>query len=102
MSHQPVDKNSKGFQAIYIGTNQTVSITGTSAQSSAFQTGARIVRLFATQDCFVAIGSNPTATTSDCFMPSGLVQYFGVQEGQKLAVIRSSSNGTLYITEGGP
>lgn len=102
MSIQPIDKNSKGYQAVIAGTQQTVSVGAGSTQSSAFATGVRIIRVFSTQDCFLKFGSDPTATTSDCFCAGGIYQYYGVQEGWKVAAIRSSSSGSLYICEGGP
>lgn len=101
MSTLPVDKNNKGMQAIMVGTSQTVSISASSVQSSAFQTGVRVIRLFPETDCYIAIGSNPTATTSSCYLPAGIIQFFGVQEGQKLAVLRKTTSGTLYLLEGG-
>lgn len=89
-----------GFQAIIPGTSLTRAVASTTAQSSAFGANTTIVRLRSTTDCFVEFGSNPTATSASMFLPSGVTEYFGVVGGSKLAVIRSSADGTLYITEG--
>ena len=59
------------------------------------------MRLFCTQDAYVAFGANPTAnTTSSMFLPGGIIEYYGVTPSTKIAVIQSTAAGTLYITEG--
>ena len=88
------------FDAIYPGTSQKITTSGSSQQSSAFSSNTTIVRLFSTQDCYVAFGTNPTATSSSMFLPAGIVEYFGVTESSKLAVLQVTSSGILYITEG--
>jgi hypothetical protein len=93
------------FQVIHPGTSQTVSIGATSAQCNTFTAGVTIIRLFATVDCWVSLGSNPTAIANDAaslFMPGGIVEYFQVTSSQKLAVIQNGSvTGSLFISEGG-
>lgn len=65
------------------------------------QASTTLVRIFATQDCFIKVGVNPTAiANSSMFVPGGIIDFIGVQPGDKIAVIRSSSDGTLYLTEG--
>lgn len=88
------------IQALRPTTTQTVSYTGSSAATGSV-VNSRIVRLVSTTDCHIAIAPSPTATTSDMFLPSGAPEYFVVQgEGNdKVAAIRSSSDGTLYVTE---
>lgn len=92
------------FQTLYPGNNQTVNVSSSSTQSSAFGADASIVRLFSTKDCWVRFGTNPTVTAGsnalDIFVPGGIIQFFGVVGSQKLAVIRTSSDGTLYLFEG--
>jgi hypothetical protein len=82
-----------------LGTSQTVAFTATSAQSTAVGTSTRIVRLVATQPCFFAIGTNPTATTSGVYLPAGVVQYVSITGGHKVAAIQASAGGSLYVTE---
>jgi len=88
------------FQAMVPGVAQTVAIGATSIQSNKWQTGVTIIRVFATVDCYLAFGTDPTANDSSHFCPGGIIQYFGVFNYDELAVIRKSSDGTLYIMEG--
>lgn len=82
------------------GASQTVTISGTSAQSSAVGTYTFVVRLISTTDCYVAFASNPTATTSDMFIPGDKIErFFRIRPGDKIAAIQDSAGGTLYITE---
>lgn len=76
---------------------QVVSLSGSSAQSAAFGATAKAVRVCSDTDCFVAFGSNPTATTSSIYLPAKVPQVFGIQPGQKVAAIGTS--GKLYVTE---
>lgn len=80
--------------------SQSVAIGATSAQATdAIGAGIRVVRLVATSDCHVKIGSNPTATTADLFLPAGCVEWLIAHPGQKVAAIQSSASGTLYVSE---
>lgn len=91
------DDNGNTMQVGRLGTSQNITITGASQQSAAFATqGVFAVRAVATADCYIAIGANPTATTSSTLLPAGAPEYFAVQSGEKLAVIGTS--GTLNIT----
>jgi len=78
----------------------TVAFTGTSGQSAAFSANVSIARFYSTEDCFLVFGANPTATSSGIFFPGGIVEYYGVVPGQKVAVIRSVTSGNLHIVEG--
>jgi len=95
-----------GFPAIFPGDSQKVSFTGTSAQSAAFSGGTNtestVIRVFATEDCHIKVGANPTALAdgSCMFLPAGIVEYIGVNPTDKIAAIRDTTSGTLYITEG--
>lgn len=91
------------FQVIFPGSSQVLSIDGTSVQSAAWQASTTLVRLFATQDVFVSFGDSPTAIANDAgsfLLPGGMVEYFAVKPGQKLAAIKLNANATLYVTEG--
>lgn len=90
----------QGFQAIFPGTNQTIVTSGSSQQSSAFASLTSIIRVYCTQDCYLAFGTDPTASSSSLFLPSGTIEYFGVYGGTKVAVLQVSASGNLYITEG--
>lgn len=104
MSSQMVGSShprSQSFDAIVPGTSQTVSVGASSTQSSALQTSTSIVQLCATVACFVAFGTNPTAIAgTSLFLPANVPVKVGVNGGSKVAVIQSSSGGSLYVTEG--
>jgi hypothetical protein len=97
--HTPEDDESRGIPAIFPGISQAVAIGAISAQSTAIGQTTGLVRLCASSDCFVAFGSNPTASSSSLFLPAGMVEYFGINPGDKIAVIQSSASGFLSIVE---
>lgn len=66
---------------------QTVAIAGSTTQSSAFNKDTTLIRVHADVVCSIAIGSNPTATTSGKRLAEGQTEYFGVTPGHKIAVI---------------
>ncbi len=86
-------------QCMGLGTVQTISVAASSAAGSAVASTTRIVRLYSTTNCHVRFGSAPTAVTTDTFLPAGVPEYFGINPGEIIAVIRNSADGTLYITE---
>ena len=91
------------FQVISPGVSQVVAIGAASVQANGFSDGVTVIRLFANVDCWLAFGSNPTAAAEaagSMLLPAGVVEYFERKEGEKIAVIQSSSTGKLYITEG--
>lgn len=91
------------FQAVYPGACQRVAISASSTQSSAVAVSCHIIELFATKDCWVKLGANPTAAVNDgtsMFLGAGLFKYFGIQSGHKIAVIRDAADGYLHIIEG--
>jgi len=82
------------------GTVQKVDYTGTAANSSAKSGQVRYVRLYATTDCHVSI-NNPavTATASMTPLQAKEAEIFKVSPGNIISVIRTSGNGSLYISE---
>ena len=67
-------------------TQQVVSISGSSTQSSAFNAATRLIRVHTDTACFVNIGSDPTSSISTMKMVAGQTEYFGVGAGMKIAV----------------
>lgn len=67
-----------------------ITITSTSAQSTAFAATTRYVRLRSDAACHFAVAANPTATTDHTPLDANAAEYFGVPEGQKIAVILAS------------
>ena len=83
--------------AFFPGTSARVTISGTSAQSSAVTTG--LVRVAVTTDCYVAAGSNPTATNTNMYLPAGSVEYFAMNDGDKLAFLQVTAGGFASVTQ---
>lgn len=92
-----------GVQLGGILTTQNVAYTGTAgaiANAVGGQTGDfRVIRIMTTTASFIAVGTNPTATTSDMPLPANSPEYFVVPAGYKVSAIQSATAGTLYVTE---
>lgn len=76
-------------QQPYVAT-QTVAIGGLTTQSQAFQPQTRFVRVHTDAICSIAWGTSPTATTASPRMAADHTEYFGVNGGDKLAVISNT------------
>lgn len=57
------------------------------------------IRVVATVDCFIALGASPIATVNSPFLPASSVEYFWVMPGEQIAVLQSTSTGTLNVSE---
>lgn len=78
---------------------QVVSFDATQ-QSAAFNAATRLIELSANQDCWIKIGSNPTAdTTTSKFLAKGTIVYYEVTPGHKIAAIKDSAAGKLSVLE---
>lgn len=66
---------------------EELAITGSNAQSAVAPAGVSIVRVLADVDAFVAIGTNPNATTATARVKvkAGMPEYFGIEVSQKVA-----------------
>src|SRR5262245_965890 len=75
----------------------TVALGAASAQSSALQ--ARLALVSATQNCWIAAGTNPTAAKSagSFYLGAGQIIYVPLQPGWKIAALQDSAAGTLSI-----
>ena len=82
------------------GTVQKVDYTASAANSSAISAQCRYVRLYATTDCHISI-SNPAVTATAAMTPLQAkdFEYYKVSPGNIISVIRTSGNGSLYISE---
>jgi len=58
-----------------------------STQSTAFGAKTKYIRLVSDADCRIKVGENPTATGTDLLLKAGVIEYFGVPSGFKLAVV---------------
>lgn len=84
------------------GQSDYVSVSATSAQTNAFSANCHDVRVVSTTNCHINIGQDPTAANTDdngFYLPAGVVEYFHVSPGQKIAVIRDSADGTFCLAE---
>ena len=67
--------------------------------------GTQVVRLVATEDCFVAIGDSTvqaggSAGPGRFWLPAGLVELWQVSPNASyIAVVQDQAGGVLYITE---
>jgi hypothetical protein len=90
--------------SVPIGTTLILALSATSAQSAAIggagsPSTLETVRLCSTVDCWLTVGSNPTAmvgTAASFLLPAGLVEYIDVTGGDKIAGIAGGA-GTLSI-----
>jgi len=85
-----------------LGTTQVMTVTGTSAQSTAIASDCTIIRLAngSAAQCHFEIGTNPTATlTTSAMLPANSVQFIKVAGGSKVAVIRGATATDVSITQ---
>ena len=66
---------------------QNITISGTSAQSAAFNKDTRFVCLIGDVAYRFLAGSNPTASSTDQRRPADSPEYFGVTPSIKIAAI---------------
>lgn len=97
MSKLAVDRNAFAIQVLRPLSTQKVNFTATAAASSAISANARVVRLVSTGDCSYAI--NATATTSDTYLPAGVIEFIHVYEGDTISFIANTTSGSAYVTE---
>jgi len=71
------------------GLNQVITIGATSLASARLNDNTTFVRVLSDVNCFVAYGTNPTATNSSFRLIASRPEIFGVQAGRgmKIAVI---------------
>lgn len=73
----------EGVVVVGAGSLQSQPVTDASAKP-----GGYYVRLRADEACHIAIGTNPTATTSNALkLGAGAVEWVGVPAGHRVAVI---------------
>lgn len=113
------DNKVEGFQAVVADDNaalqQFIDFTDTSKYSANFEPGTTLLELFSTQDCWVRLvptGSTAVAEVAGAeavkvvslFIPGGITAFLGVQQIEstvwRLAVVRDTANGKLYVKEG--
>lgn len=83
-----------------LGTHQKVAFTGTAGTTTtAAAAGVQKVRVVVTSAAYIKIGKDPTATTSDPYMPANSPEYLTIKEGEKVSAVQVSAGGDLHVTE---
>ncbi len=99
----PVDENGNAIDVMRLcqGGAQRIAFSATSArQTTAFPVDRLVIAVYATQDCFIRTGDDSvTATVTDHFLPAGFYTTLALKGHTHIATIRSSVDGTLYISE---
>lgn len=86
----------------FSGTSQVLSVGAASAAvTNGVSANIHDVRVVSTTNCWVTFGTAPTASAAagSIYLPAGVVEYFHVSPGQKLAAIQDSGSGTLSLAE---
>ena len=103
MSRQFLDDNGHVVPRVFrLDGAHVINNPSSSTQTPAFSAETTVIRVATTGDhVHIAIGENPTATTSSAMIPSNVVDYFAVKPGWKLAAIKGSGAGSpiVNITE---
>lgn len=76
-----------------------VAYTGTAGTTAAVSANAVAVRVISTTDCFIEIGTSPTAVADTGMYLAALVpEYFSCPPSAKVSAIQVASGGTIYVT----
>lgn len=82
------------------GTTQNIISAGASQQSAVVDATTSIIRVACQQDTFIAIGANPTATTSSMLISGGATEFLSVVPGEtKVALMQVTAPGIVSITQ---
>lgn len=89
------------LQAVtFIGTQHTITISGTSQQTPIFSRQCRSIRIAPLGDIHWEIGGNPTATATSPHLPADAVEIVPVRFNDRVATIEGDTNtDTITITE---
>lgn len=100
MSRQYLDDNGYVVGRVFQpNASQVISNPTSSTQTTAFEATTTVIRVATTGDhVHIAIGANPTATTSSMMLPSNVVDYFAVKPGWKLAAIKGGGAGSPIVS----
>lgn len=92
------DQDGAVIQALAYGTVIEVDYLVSSVASSGTM-GGTVVRIISTTDCYVEVGTSPTATSAgSTLLPANSAEYIKCKDTDKIAAIRKSVDGTLNIT----
>lgn len=85
-----------------LGTVHTLALNDTAAVRTVTSFTARVLRLCATADCYIATGDSTVtaAAGSSSLLPAGIVEYVALAGATHLAAIAAAdSTATLVVTE---
>ena len=86
------DADGKRTDVLRLDTANVIKVaTGAASAAASVDT---VYRCVCDADSHILVGTAPTATTDDHFMPSGHVEYIFVSAGSKIGVL----GGNLYMT----
>lgn len=92
------DINGETVQMCALGDTIWVDGTSASAQSAVLHaTNWTPVQLACTANLNIAMGTNPTATTSSILLPAGSIINIAIQPGHKIACLGGKLNITVLI-----
>jgi hypothetical protein len=79
---------------------QTAAFSGTAGSTTGWNTGPEGVMIWSDQPCYVVVGENVTATTSDTPIPAFTPIPFKIQSSVsgvwRVSAIQIASSGTIY------
>ena len=101
------DLNQTYFQAMVALKSWKLDFTNTSAELGPFASTTTLISIFPTQDCWVKIGSGSQtaaaissgASGTSVFCPGGIQNFLGCDPGDRLAVVRDGTNGSIHVCE---
>lgn len=71
-------------------TYQTVTFTGTAAQSAAFDTDTSVISIQSDAACAIRVGENPTALATDYPLAANTVLDLAVKPGLRISAITTA------------
>ena len=85
-----------------VGAGQSIALTGTATTSTAFKVQSNVLRIVASgADAYVAIGTDPVATTTDFLVSSGEPESLAMLKmSQRVVSITKGATTTLAAPEG--
>ena len=85
-----------------VGAGQSIALTGTATTSTAFKVQSNVLRIVASgADAYVAIGTDPEATTTDFLVPSSEPESLAMLKmSQRVVSITKGATTTLAAPEG--
>jgi hypothetical protein len=78
------------------GTPLTVTI-GVASAATTGPVGASVIELVSTVACYIAIGANPTATSSTGYLAANVPVFYVVDPTSYVAALQVSAGGTLFV-----